>query len=978
MAPKGTAFVSHASAGAQLGPALPFNSAAVRPRPVRRARSYSYDGTRLMTRMSEGGEVRARKGEGGVKEETGPRPSREIETGTPAAVEATAAATGRKNAGNGGLSPVVAEVSTGGYADVHSDGSANSNMRRQGAMDSYKDGASSPPPHARPGVVRRVTGTGQASAAARQPVYGSPLELEVSAKREGVSVSALVRSRSFVKKIRGLRKFGSWEKALRDLDQAEREEWRVRQREQGGVAGSRHGGVVDLTSTGTGSDGAGSSTMRVGMADRSYEACLAHIVRSLRCEEALGLLDHMRSLGITPDVRCVSLALNACGRAGQWERCLELLREAREWGTELNEVSYNTAMSACARSYRPKEAVRLLREMPEVGLTPDARSYGAAMRACGSGGTSGAGPASVVLGLLREMEEEAGLRPTAQHYKYALFACSNEEPPPASRSSSSEERRVRVGVGGEAWEAAVELLRKMASEGVAADSSCYARAMLACKRAGRWQAALDLLREMKATGLTPDGACYDTVISALSLSDDAGQWKVARELLREQASTAKEARAAAAVAPKALKSAITAAGGAPTPAAAGSRTEVSMSIGEGGGGVEAAFTGASPPRWGPGSLVSYNCALTACKKAGRPQEAVALLREMRREGRHPDLISYNTTISACVKGREWQTALAILREMQRTEESGVVPDVYSYGSVITACSTAGKVKLAVAVFDEMREAGVSPDAFTFNSLATAYAKGGRWREALATLAEMSALGLVGDSVSYTAAIRACGRAGECDRALSLLQQVMPERGLRPDGNAFAAAISACGIAGRWERGLELLSEMADTTGVVPCTACYTSAIKACGKGRQWEQAFTLLREMVTEGAPPDARSYEAAIIACGTAGRWDKAVGLVREMEEKGVQPHEICYAAAIKACHKAQELDTAAALQDELNRLPPAARGPYIRPNSSVSRRRLRYPAGRKQVHKKPPPPLQQQQQQHEQLEQQQEQQQQPSLTTS
>lgn len=168
-------------------------------------------------------------------------------------------------------------------------------------------------------------------------------------------------------------------------------------------------------------------------------------------------------------------------------RCLELLRDAREWGTEPNEVSYNTAISACAWSYRPAEALRLLREMPEHGLTPDVRSYGAAMRACAGGSVAGAGRASVVLGLLREMEEEAGLRPTAQHYKYALYACSNDESPRASHGYSRDGGR---GDGGGAWEAAVALLRNMASEGVAADNCCYGRAMLACKRAGQWEAAL--------------------------------------------------------------------------------------------------------------------------------------------------------------------------------------------------------------------------------------------------------------------------------------------------------------------------------------------------------------------------------------------------------------------------------------------------------------------------------------------------------
>ena len=84
----------------------------------------------------------------------------------------------------------------------------------------------------------------------------------------------------------------------------------------------------------------------------------------------------------------------------------------------------------------------------------------------------------------------------------------------------------------------------------------------------------------------------------------------------------------------------------------------------------------------PCSLISYNHVLSACKKAGRPRQAVSLLREMRRHGCSPDLISYNTAISACVKRREWEQALSVLRDMQRPD-SGLEPDTYRCGGMTT-------------------------------------------------------------------------------------------------------------------------------------------------------------------------------------------------------------------------------------------------------------------------------------------------------
>ncbi|CAM9961824.1 unnamed protein product, partial [Ectocarpus sp. 8 AP-2014] len=409
-----------------------------------------------------------------------------------------------------------------------------------------------------------------------QRFYGSPEEVEASANKEGVSVRALRRSRALVRRTKRIPKTeSSWEAALRELDRAEREEARHRRREQD----------QQNNNDDAGQDGEPLDLMRAGS----------------RWREALGLLYHIRALGITPNVKSVSATLNACGQAGQWQRCLELLGEAREWGTELNEAS---------------TALRLLREM-----------------------------------------EERGIEATASNYKHALYACCDSKT-------------------GENWEAAAALLRR--SETLR-NNFYYGRVIMACRRAGQWQKALEVLREMSRVGLTPDIFCYDTVISVACLSSVGAQWKIARGLLRQQAKT----------------------------------------------GV-------------PCSLISYNLVLSACKKAGRPRQAVSLLRAMRRHGCSPDLISYNTAISACVKRREWELAMFVLRDMQRPD-SGLEPNTYSYGSVITVCATCGEVDRAVGLFDEMPEAGVKVDAFTYNSVAMAYARDGRWRQAIATLSDMSEL-----------------------------------------------------------------------------------------------------------------------------------------------------------------------------------------------------------------------------------------------
>ena len=188
-----------------------------------------------------------------------------------------------------------------------SSGSKGSKGSKDGSR--RRDGAEQP---RAVGVIRRApppASTGGAAAAGRRrATYGSSLELRASARREGVSVEALMRSRAFVSRIKGLPK-ASWEAVLRELDRAEREEAAAVERSQkrrnldpGGGAGRPR-------------------KARLAMAGESYAACLVYLAHSHRWREALGVLDHIRALGLTPDVKSVSSALNACGQAGQWQRC---------------------------------------------------------------------------------------------------------------------------------------------------------------------------------------------------------------------------------------------------------------------------------------------------------------------------------------------------------------------------------------------------------------------------------------------------------------------------------------------------------------------------------------------------------------------------------------------------------------------------------------------------------------------------------
>jgi pentatricopeptide repeat protein len=75
--------------------------------------------------------------------------------------------------------------------------------------------------------------------------------------------------------------------------------------------------------------------------------------------------------------------------------------------------------------------------------------------------------------------------------------------------------------------------------------------------------------------------------------------------------------------------------------------------------------------------------ISALGSGGQWERAVAVLKEMRKQGLTPDVYSYCSAIMACEKCHRWREALSLLDDMKR---DGVTPNDYAYSGVIRACA----------------------------------------------------------------------------------------------------------------------------------------------------------------------------------------------------------------------------------------------------------------------------------------------------
>jgi len=188
------------------------------------------------------------------------------------------------------------------------------------------------------------------------------------------------------------------------------------------------------------------------------------------------------------------------------------------------------------------------------------------------------------------------------------------------------------------------------------------------------------------------------------------------------------------------------------------------------------------------SVVSYNAAMSAYDKAGRPDEALKLFAELSDLAKHdpsmlPTVVTYNTAIAACASAGQPDMALSLLGELKdlARRAPSMRPTVVTYTSAISACGKANRFAEATALMTELKQQAIGdptmrPNRITYNVAISACAKAGQARDALELLGELKRLStgdpsMRPDTITYNAAISACGKGGLPREALALLEEL---------------------------------------------------------------------------------------------------------------------------------------------------------------------------------------------------------------
>ena len=164
--------------------------------------------------------------------------------------------------------------------------------------------------------------------------------------------------------------------------------------------------------------------------------------------------------------------------------------------------------------------------------------------------------------------------------------------------------------------------------------------------------------------------------------------------------------------------------------------------------------------------------MLAYERAGKWQEAVAVLLRALNLGITPNTVMYNTAISAAGKAGQLEIAEKLYGKVRQ-------PDAVTHETMIAAYGMAGLPERAEAVFSAMTSAGLRPRDFAFCGLIAAHSLAGNWEGAMRVRARMRRAGVQPSVHVYNALLAACERAGQPDRALELLG-AMRREGVEPN------------------------------------------------------------------------------------------------------------------------------------------------------------------------------------------------------
>ncbi|CAL1171892.1 unnamed protein product [Cladocopium goreaui] len=301
-------------------------------------------------------------------------------------------------------------------------------------------------------------------------------------------------------------------------------------------------------------------------------------------------------------------------------------------------------------------------------------------------------------------------------------------------------------------------------------------------------------------------------------------------------------------------------------------------------------------RLGP-NVIACNAAISACEKAARWPQAIALLQP------DSEIQGWNGAISACSKAGAWSMALLLLSALEKLPARR---DAVHFGLRI-ACEAPRSWQKAITSLVAMQEAALEPNVRNFSALLRGCKEATAWESGLELLQQMFAKGPAPDVLAVNTVIASnppwviAGGPRDLWKALLKPSLYSPEVigpglvGADAPENFDAAArretiplvvfragdFTHIGLAGEWPVVLSLVSQLRRGERVNMDDVTYVNALTAYGRSKRRDFVSELLQDLRHPSSQPSVSAFSAVV----AAAHWAEALQLLEEIASRQLRP---------------------------------------------------------------------------------------------
>ncbi|KAK9281345.1 hypothetical protein L1049_004245 [Liquidambar formosana] len=242
------------------------------------------------------------------------------------------------------------------------------------------------------------------------------------------------------------------------------------------------------------------------------------------------------------------------------------------------------------------------------------------------------------------------------------------------------------------------------------------------------------------------------------------------------------------------------------------------------------------------NTASWNSLISSYAESGLCDEAFAIFSQLEKSDGYPmvrpDVVSWSAVIGGFASKGRGEESLELFRQMQL---ANVMANSVTVSTILSVCAELAALGLGREIHGHVVRALMDGNISVGNGLINMYTKCGSLKEGHLVFKKINGK----DIISWNSMIAGYGMHGFGESALKAFD-LMIESGLKPDAVTFIAVLSACSHTGLVAEGRKLFDQMSREFRIEPQMEHYACMVDLLGRAGLLQEATEIVRSMPME------------------------------------------------------------------------------------------------------------------------------------